>query len=154
MTAIRHRQGTSSFGTERWLWLPTPRSSLRAARAAARCTKAGKPCASGDRCSSTPTNLRNRGLHGRGKWRTMEPWNSRNLATSSTPSPPRGSTLSSLRLTKLEFASLPSYIPREGGGDLGDQSRDMMRILKDGHMIGSPPVPLSDLMVSVIKSGV
>ena len=29
-----------------------------------------------------------------------------------------------------------------------------MRILKDGHLIGSPPVPLSDLMVSVIKSGV
>src|SRR2546428_14051203 len=83
----------------------------------------------------------------------MEPWNSRNLATSSTPSPPRGSTLPSLRLTKLEFASLPSYIPREGGGDLGDQSQDMMRILKDGHMIGSPPVPLSDLMVSAIKSG-
>ena len=29
-----------------------------------------------------------------------------------------------------------------------------MRILKDGRLIGSPPVPLSDLMVSVIKSGV
>ena len=60
----------------------------------------------------------------------------------------------SLRLTKLEFASLLSYIPREGGGDLGDQSRDMMRILKDGRLIGSPPAPLSDLIVTLIKSGV
>ena len=60
----------------------------------------------------------------------------------------------SLRLTKLEFASILSYIPREGGGDLGDQSRDMMRILKDGRMIGSPPAPLADLIVSLIKSGV
>ena len=42
-----------------------------------------------------------------------------------------------LRSTKLEFASVLSYVPREGGGDLGDQSRDVMRILKDGRMIGS-----------------
>lgn len=60
----------------------------------------------------------------------------------------------SLRSTKLEFASLLSYIPRKGGGDLGGQSRDMMRILKDGRMIGSPPAPLSDQIVSLIKSGV
>ncbi len=60
----------------------------------------------------------------------------------------------SLRSTKLEFASLLSYIPREGGGDLGDQSRDMMRILKDGRMIGSPPAPLSELIASLITSGV
>ena len=127
---------------------------LRVARAAAPCTKAGKPCASGDRYSSTLTNLRNRGLHGRVKWWTMARWSSRNLVTSSTSSPARGSALPSLRLTKLEFASILSYIPREGGGDLGDQSRDMMRILKDGRMIGSPPAPLADLIVSLIKSGV
>src|SRR5207244_11656399 len=30
----------------------------------------------------------------------------------------------------------------------------MMRILKDGRMIGSPPTPLSDLIASLIKSGV
>ena len=59
-----------------------------------------------------------------------------------------------LRSTTLEFASVLSYIPREGGGDLGDQSRDMMRILKDGRMIGSPPAPLSDLLARLIKSGV
>src|SRR5439155_14147260 len=104
--------------------------------------------------SSTLTNLRNRGLHGRVKWRTMARWSSRNLLTSSPSSPARGSALPSLRLTKLEFASILSYIPREGGGDLGDQSRDMMRILKDGRMIGSPPAPLADLIVSLIKSGV
>jgi hypothetical protein len=62
--------------------------------------------------------------------------------------------LPSLRSTKLEFASLLAYIPREGGGGLGEQSRDMMRILKDGRMIGSPPAPLSDLLVRLIKSGV
>src|SRR5436309_2115206 len=126
---------------------------LRVARAAAPCTKAGKPCASGDRYSSTLTNLRNRGLHGRVKWWTMARWSSRNLVTSSTSSPARGSALPSLRLTKLEFASILSYIPREGGGDLGDQSRDMMRILKDGRMIGSPPAPLADLVARLIKGG-
>src|SRR5256886_6149203 len=30
----------------------------------------------------------------------------------------------------------------------------MMRILKDGRMIGSPPAPLSDLIARLIKSGV
>jgi hypothetical protein len=62
--------------------------------------------------------------------------------------------LPSLVSTKLEFASLLAYIPREGGGDLGDQSRDVMRILKDWRMTGSPPRPPSDLIVSLIKSGV
>ena len=57
------------------------------------------------------------------------------------------------RSTKLEFASVLSYVPREGGGDLGDQSRDVMRILKDGRMIGSPPAPLSDLVARLIKGG-
>lgn len=60
----------------------------------------------------------------------------------------------SLLSTQLEFASLLSYIPREGGGDLGAQSRDMMRILKDGRMVGSPPGPLSDLIAGLLKSGV
>src|SRR5207247_6800966 len=131
----------------------TPRSSLRAARAAARCTKAGKPCASGDRCSSTPTNSRNRDLHGRGKWRTMARCSSRNPVTSSTSSPARGSALPRLRSTKLEFASVLSYVPREGGGDVGDQSRDVMRILNDGRMIGSPPAPLSHLVEHLVKDG-
>ncbi len=66
----------------------------------------------------------------------------------------RGSALPSLRSTRLEFASFLSYIPREGGGHLGDQSHDMMRILKDGRMIGSPPAPLSDLIAGLIRSGV
>ena len=57
------------------------------------------------------------------------------------------------RSTKLEFASVLSYVPREGGGDLGDQSRDVMRILKDGRMIGSPPAPLSDLVARLINGG-
>jgi len=30
----------------------------------------------------------------------------------------------------------------------------MMRILKDGRMVGSPPAPLSDLIVGLVKSGV
>src|SRR6266567_9104567 len=84
----------------------------------------------------------------------MARWSSRNLATFSTSSPVRGSALPSLRSTRLEFASFLSYIPREGGGHLGDQSHDMMRILKDGRMIGSPPAPLSDLIAGLIRSGV
>src|SRR2546430_7239339 len=84
----------------------------------------------------------------------MARWCSRKPAIFSTPSPARGSALPPLRSTTLEFASVLSYIPREGGGDLGDQSRGMMRILKDGRMIGSPPAPLSDLLARLIKSGV
>lgn len=55
----------------------------------------------------------------------------------------------SLRLTRLEFASLLSYTPHEGG-EAGKQSRDLMRALKDGRMIGSPPTPSTSAIASFI----
>jgi predicted amidophosphoribosyltransferase len=57
----------------------------------------------------------------------------------------------SLRLTRLEFASLLSYTPREGG-QTGEQSRDLMRALKYGRVTGSPPTPFSSTIASFITN--
>ena len=61
----------------------------------------------------------------------------------------RGSTLPSLRLTRLEFAALLSYTPREGG-EAGERSRDLMRTLKYGRVAGSPPTPIWNTIASFI----
>ena len=55
----------------------------------------------------------------------------------------------SLHLPQLEFAAVLSYTPREGG-ESGQQSRDVMRALKDGRVIGSPPRPFLNTIVSFI----
>lgn len=46
-------------------------------------------------------------------------------------------------LARLEFASYLAYSPK-GGGVEGETSRDLMRALKSGRLIGSPPVSLTD----------
>ena len=56
-----------------------------------------------------------------------------------------------MRLTSLEFASYLAYIPRSGGGQLGDQSRDLMHALKHGTHTGFPPRPFSWQVVNRIK---
>ena len=63
--------------------------------------------------------------------------------------PARGSTLPSLPLTRLEFAALLSYTPREGG-ETGERSRDLMRTLKYGRMTGSPPTPIWDTIAAFL----
>jgi hypothetical protein len=57
--------------------------------------------------------------------------------------------LPSLRLTRLRYAALLSYTPREGG-ETGQQSRDLMRALKNGWLVGSPPAPLTSTIASLI----
>lgn len=55
----------------------------------------------------------------------------------------------SLPLRRLEFAALLSYTPREGG-QTGEQSRDLMRALKNGRVAGSPPTPLANIIAGFI----
>jgi hypothetical protein len=63
---------------------------------------------------------------------------------STSPSP-------SLPCSTLEFATVLSYIPRSGGGSVGDQSRDLMRALKDGKLYGVPPAPIGAFVAGYIN---
>ena len=60
--------------------------------------------------------------------------------------------MQSLRLPQLDFASLLAYTPRLGG-ELGQQSRDLMHALKDGRLTGTPPISMSVRIADRIKKG-
>ena len=53
-------------------------------------------------------------------------------------------------LESLRFASYLAYVPREGGGTLGEQSRSLMQKLKNGTQSGSPPHSIPWGVVSAI----
>ena len=57
--------------------------------------------------------------------------------------------MQSLRLNQLRYAALLSYTPHEGG-EIGQQSRDLMRALKNGWLVGSPPAPLTSTIASLL----